>query len=388
MTMVKLSVAALLVVVAAVASYIFFLRGPDAVSPAPAAAPTAELQILPAAVGQDEDGDETMPAVARFSPPDEGGEVVLQRRDDQEWVDVTSSVQDAEGVAEFVAALPPDNERHQYRAIATTDTGDSVSTSPVRVRLQEPSFEDDFDGETLDATKWRYRHLGARLATADRPCAESARSAVEVENGNLALHVQEIPPETAERLEQPGVCPHGEFYNGHIGTDETFRFKYGVMAARIQFSSQQGQHGAFWAQPVKRAGGAEIDAVEYFGDGFPAKGELAGSSAVQHSIYWESETGPEKVGGLFDLEHLLPAGETWSDSFHVFSVEWTPDEYIFRVDGRETFRTDEGVSEVKQYLILSLLTSDWELPRLDVDASSPMQVDWVRVWKHRPPKET
>ena len=48
----------------------------------------------------------------------------------------------------------------------------------------------------------------------------------------------------------------------------------------------------------------------------------------------------------------------------MFSVEWSPGGYVFRIDGRETWRTSAGVSRRPEYLILSLLSSDYELPGL------------------------
>ena len=64
----------------------------------------------------------------------------------------------------------------------------------------------------------------------------------------------------------------------------------------------------------------------------------------------------------------------------MFSVEWTPEAYIFRVDGRETFRQTENISGMPEFLVLSLLSSDWELPDLDKSQiPTDMKVDWVRV---------
>ena len=65
------------------------------------------------------------------------------------------------------------------------------------------------------------------------------------------------------------------------------------------------------------------------------------------------------------------------------SVEWTPERYIFRIDGRETFRTSKGVSGRPEFLILSLLSSDYELSKLKGEANLPqaMSVDWIRFWQ-------
>ena len=67
----------------------------------------------------------------------------------------------------------------------------------------------------------------------------------------------------------------------------------------------------------------------------------------------------------------------------MFSVEWTPTEYVFRIDGHETWRTSEGISHHPQFLILSLLSSDDELAALggedDIDENA--YVDWVQFWQ-------
>ena len=66
----------------------------------------------------------------------------------------------------------------------------------------------------------------------------------------------------------------------------------------------------------------------------------------------------------------------------MFSVEWTPQAYIFRIDGQETWRTRKGVSGQPQYPILSLLASDYELSYMkDRQLPQHMYVDWLRIWQ-------
>ena len=119
-----------------------------------------------------------------------------------------------------------------------------------------------------------------------------------------------------------------------------------MLAARIKFQERQGQHGSLWMQPAisesttdSGPGGAEIDVIEYFGDGVKNGG-------LASFIYKLTEDGSEKVGGqLSDPDQYLTGkDDSWFDDYHVFSVEWTPQEYIFRIDGQETFRTSEGIS--------------------------------------------
>ena len=66
----------------------------------------------------------------------------------------------------------------------------------------------------------------------------------------------------------------------------------------------------------------------------------------------------------------------------MFSVEWTPQEYIFRIGGHEVWRTSAGVSDVPEFLILSMLSSDFELPEVGSDPTPrTAEVDWVAFWQ-------
>ena len=58
---------------------------------------------------------------------------------------------------------------------------------------------------------------------------------------------------------------------------------------------------------------------------------------------------------------------------------------VFRIDGKETYRIRGGISTDHQYPILSILASDYEIPKMK-DSRLPQQmfVDWVRVWETGP----
>ena len=135
-------------------------------------------------------------------------------------------------------------------------------------------------------------------------------------------------------------------------------------------------HGAFWLQDSYEAEGsigAEIDTVEFFGKGY-ANGGIA-------SFIYPSQ-GEELGGTQPDASKALTGPrDNWWDRYHVFSVEWAPEAYVFRIDGVETFRVEDNVADRKAFLILSLLTSDWELKHMPDSGTGAMQVDWVRVWQ-------
>ena len=339
--------------------------------------PDGRLDLVPIVGAKSAGGSAPVVAAAYFAPPEPGSRVMIQRRSGGSWDTVAWGKQDTAG--SFRAPLPPDlGVSGTFRAVSVPDAGrPGLATAEVQAGGPQLYWREEFAGRKLDATKWDHRHLGLRAGS--RACSETSPRAVAVSSGRLHLRVRPIPG--AGRTAQ---CPHGQYYNGHIGTHQTFSFRYGVLAARIRFPREDGQHGAFWSQPAVsevdehglREDGAEIDVVEYFGDDFQ-------NGAIQHSVYFTSDGKLRKLGGAENRNHLLRSGRRWSSDFQVFSVEWSPEEYIFRINGHETFRARRGVSHLPQYLILSLLTSDWELPRLDDAQPSPMEVDWVRVWKPR-----
>ena len=160
-------------------------------------------------------------------------------------------------------------------------------------------------------------------------------------------------------------------------------FKYGFAAARVKMHKQRGQHSSFWLQPQvshpgkPRKAGAEIDVIEYFGNKHPQGG-------LTSFIHWKRGNRVVKTGSWIKKPKtfLKNRRDGWSKNYHVFSVEWTPKMYVFRIDGKETWRTRAGVSGQPQYPILSLLASDYELSLMkDKQLPQHMYVDWLRIWQ-------
>ncbi len=293
-----------------------------------------------------------------------GRVVELEARSGDVWGVVDTAKVRPGGRVTFTSSLPGRlrvvTNRAKGRVGRTVHTRDATAVS----------LTDDFDN--LNPALWQTRAQGYAGV---RMCSRADDSAVAVTDGVLQVKVLDDPA--------AGTCStegraHAYRLNGHIGTEGRYSFTHGFAAARIKFQSREGQHGAFWLQtPWIGNGsawdnGAEIDVMEYFGDTAPHGG-------LASFAYWWPESGGAKVGGW--LKNHQELGSNWSSQYHVFSVEWTPSEYIFRVDDKIAWRTSEGVSGVPQFLVLSLLSSDYELKHMrDTDLPASMKVDWVRTW--------
>ena len=311
----------------------------------------------------------------KVSPARKGRLVQIQRRMSPlgSWGTLLKGRTDGSGIFRFKADGARGATPYQFRAVAagtstlTRAIGDVESPADWNLR-----FEDQFRGTSLDTTKWDYRNLGIREGS--RLHAESSKRSVAVGGGALHLSVRKHPTRK------------GYFLNGHIGTQGHFDYTYGVSAARIKFEMRRGQHGAFWLQPSSRTAsygsaaktGAEIDVAEFFGKGYTGGG-------LAHYVYSYPKPGKTvRYGKVFPgaAKALKGKSDSWWSRYHVFSVDWTSSGYVFRIDGQITWRSSKAVSKRPQYLILSLLTSDWELPKLDRSKlPSDMKVDWVRVWQ-------
>ena len=151
------------------------------------------------------------------------------------------------------------------------------------------------------------------------------------------------------RQARPG--PRGRFLNSQVSTENSYRFTYGMAAARVKFPTRRGQHGGFWLQSPTYAtypgrpsvAGAEIDIAEFFGKGY------TGGGLGNYLYYRNSSKKDVKSGGIWPAaQKLIARGDTWWSAYHVFSVNWTPQSYTFYVDGRQLYHSTRALSHTER----------------------------------------
>ena len=319
---------------------------------------------------------------ATFEPIAVGRKVSLQVQRGSSWQTVATVSQDGRGRAQFAARASVDGQPLTYRVRAAgTGSLPVVESRTVSAgRWLTPTWTDEFSGDSL-SPDWIHRGK-VYEPQSFRRCSRGSAQAVRVGGGAVRLSV-------LRDRSRDTLCPalrRGEIagryayrLNGHIGTDKAFSFRYGVAAARIKYPRLRGQHGSFWMQPVggmsPGSTGHEIDVTEFFG-------RTHHRSGLFSYIHRYEGGSIVKTGANIPDTFLHGPRDGWGKNFHVFSVQWTPRWLIFRVDGKESWRIGGRISQVREYLILSLLSSDYELPQIE-DRQLPqhMYVDWVRVWE-------
>jgi beta-glucanase (GH16 family) len=140
----------------------------------------------------------------------------------------------------------------------------------------------------------------------------------------------------------------------------------------VKFQSQPGHWSAFWitGPGVSKVGdgardGCEIDIME--------KPWL--DERVQHTFHWDGYGKDHKSEG--HVAKVPGVREGW----HTFGLLWLPDEYVFYVDGRETWRSKAGgVCQVPEYILLSDEIGNWGGDITKARLPDQFLVDYVRVY--------
>ena len=160
-----------------------------------------------------------------------------------------------------------------------------------------------------------------------------------------------------------------------VGTQDRFMTRYGYFECRAQLQRGGGIWAAFWIQsPSISAGedpatfGAEIDIVEFF--------RKLGTDIVSHNVHWAYGPNQQTTHGM--QSYLKGV----SEGFHLFALEWTPESYTFFVDGYKFYEVRTGISQIEEYLILSMEPPQKEELK-NMVLPDEFVIDYVRVYKKK-----
>ena len=253
-------------------------------------------------------------------------------------------------------------------------------------------FFDDFSAGQLDRSKWNVIVTGRTVnneqqAYVDSPDTISLGTGSEAagaQNGALIIRARR----------RPGTkTPEGrafDFISGRLESRSKFEFTYGTAAARIKLTAGAGLWPAFWALGTGRwPDTGEMDIMENVGD-------PAWTNVALHGPGYSGKT------PFVSRQHFTRAGDI--TGWHVYSMDWTTDALVFKVDGAEEYRVMRAMIEQHgrwaydnpKFLIVNLalggqypqsvnkVTEPYVgLPASTVDLiaadKAVMVVDWVRV---------
>lgn len=226
-------------------------------------------------------------------------------------------------------------------------------------------FEDHFDGDTLDETKW------ARCPEWERGGGMDVwDNNLSYLDGNGLLILRAEWNEDEERV-----------HSGAVRTYDKFSAGYGYYEASIRFPVARGIWGAFWMM-VGDVGnvdgssedGIEIDIIESINNE---------SGKCNQALHWDGYAEGAKSASKTNTDLEIYDGE-----FHTFALWRTEEDYIFYVDGKEIWRSQGGgICPLEGYMKLTVESAAWAgggSSRCIKALPAQMEVDYVRVWETNP----
>ncbi len=256
-----------------------------------------------------------------------------------------------------------------------------INDPPTTSSEWEQVWADEFDGDELDLSKWNILQWSPGWVNNEQQAYTDRDTNVFLQDGNLVI--QGLIEPNYSGTDYNGNQYTSNYTSGRINTDDKFSWTYGRFDIRAKLPEGRGSWPAIWmlGESISSIGWpdcGEIDIMEHVGYD---NGNVHGSI---HTKDFNHMMNTQKSGSI-----SLP---TVTQSFHTYSLEWSPNYLRFLVDDSPFFfvYNDYNGNQAKwpfdspHYMILNLaIGGDWGGVQGIASSAFPMRmlVDHVRVSK-------
>ena len=267
-------------------------------------------------------------------------------------------------------------------ALASACTTAATSPTPAPTATSSPTatpewvrsgwemvWHDEFEGSQINGDYWTHEVGGSGWGNGEAQYYTDDPNNAYVADGMLVI----------KALEENKLGKL--FTSARLSTQGKVEPQYGRIEARIKLPTGQGIWPAFWML------GTNIDSV-----GWPYSGEIdimenIGSepSTIHGTVHGPRYSGGDGVGA----SKRLPGGERYTDDFHIFAIEWEPEEIRWYMDGSMYSKLTpaavpgEWVFDHPFYIIINLAVGGaWPgYPDDTTTFPQTMEVDYVRIYE-------
>lgn len=227
------------------------------------------------------------------------------------------------------------------------------------------TFEDNFDGNKLDADKWMTGYYwGKNLLNDDYVQMNEKQffkeDNLELNNSNLKITTKQ--EQVQGKVWDPSIGFYSkdfEYSSGLVNTGQHFRQHYGLFKAKIKVNHSYPVHHAFWLLGEKIT--PEIDIFKY--------GKKS-SSKLEVANYWNGD-------GDIKKNKKSIGGVNFAKDYFIYSLEWTKDKLTWKINDIVLYEQTTGIPEEPMYIVLSSGISQEGNPAVPCN----MEIDWVRAYK-------
>jgi hypothetical protein len=225
------------------------------------------------------------------------------------------------------------------------------------LKKYELTFADDFNGDSLDAGKWLTNFYWGDKLLKDNYSVENDLHAytgknVEVRNSLLKIHTK--PERTNGKVWSATTgfrTKEFAYTSGIVNSGKSFRQKYGVFSAKIKLGNPAARNN-FWMLSDKITPHIDI------------------CRTSNNKVWTDFVADP----GRFSKASI---GPRYSNDFYIYSLEWTRDMLVWKINGQEIARQTSNVPQEPMYV---LLAGGVETP---ISGMTSMEVDWVKVYQYK-----
>lgn len=243
-------------------------------------------------------------------------------------------------------------------------------------------WQDEFDGTTVDETKWNiidgmvnHSAIYNRGAASIKKDGDNSYLALKSKNYNTSEQL--IDAVGVDRYDSSPIKHLVTWSSGRVESKNKFSFQNGRMAVRAKANDSKGIWPAIWMLAQDETGHDEIDVLEHLGQ------DAWGAWTTNHYGILGSTKGSDG--------HQAFSPVAWSQEFHVYEVEWDPERITWFIDGQQVFTTTkgknvDGMHSRPMFPILEVQVGDgWVGPvdysKQETKQDSDFLIDWVRVYQ-------
>lgn len=258
------------------------------------------------------------------------------------------------------------------------------SVSNLNIDTYQPGMDwklawaDEFETDTIDVNNWNFQVVEAGHFNDEWQRYTNSNNNAYINNNCLVI----------KAVHESDVHGMDQYTSARLHTANKRSWKYGKVTARIKLPQGEGIWPAFWmlGANIDENGGdtpwpqsGEIDILELYGS--------KDDAVIEANAHYANAFGSHANMGAASFK--LKQGK-FSDSFHIFELEWDANRMAWLVDGHQFASMPITTNELSEFhkdffILLNIAVGGSHAGRPNANTRFPqyMYVDWVRVYKKK-----